>query len=533
MIYNLTGIFKNNWYFLSLLCFVAVLPFSQALVSIFAGFILFVAILEGKWHTKRAYIKQRKILLFLPAIFAVYLLSSIFTFNSGEALYDIRKSLFFFVIPLAFLIGKEINDQQKRAIFYLFALAIFVSTIVAIIRWRLFIDQTGFEVHRISMISHIRFSFQLILAIWFFVLFIFKNNKSLPHYQTVFFILLTVYFFAFTFFQQSLTGVIAFTGSVIFFIVYTLLRKHSKHRKYYILTAVLLFVLPVIYVSWVVKSFYSIEQPDKNTIEKTTPQGNLYEHNFEDPLVENGRYVYLYVCHSEMREEWNKISEIKYDSLGNTNFPIHSTLIRYLTSKGLKKDAEGVRALTEQDVRNIQNGMANVIFYEKKFSLYPRIYQTVWEYYVYSKTGNANSQSFSQRIEYSVAAVSIIKKHPFFGVGTGYWKEEFKNTYINSGSKLNEEHYASSHNQYLNYLVKFGIFGFLAIVFLLVYPIINTKRYKDPLFLVFLVFMALANFADSNFETHMGSSFFLFFYCLFLVSGSDSFLVPDKKSDKE
>ena len=55
------------------------------------------------------------------------------------------------------------------------------------------------------------------------------------------------------------------------------------------------------------------------------------------------------------------------------------------------------------------------------------------------------------------------------------------------------------------------------ILFLLLFPVVKTKSYNDPLFLVFLVFMFFANFADSNFESHMGSSFFVFFYCFFMI----------------
>jgi hypothetical protein len=240
--------------------------------------------------------------------------------------------------------------------------------------------------------------------------------------------------------------------------------------------------------------------------------------------VENGHYTYLYVCHDEMRIEWNKVSNIKYDDIRPNGFPLYATLIRYLTSKGLRKDADGVKSLTQQDIQNIENGISNVIFQNKKYSLYPRIYQTVWEFYMYSQTGDPSYQSFSQRIEYTKAAISIIKNNFWFGVGAGNWKEEFKNTYIANNSKLEEGLYASSHNQYLNYMVKFGFAGFLVIMFFIIYPVLKSRSYNDLLFLIFLVFMFFANFADSNFESHMGSSFFIFFYCLFVILPGESYL---------
>ena len=199
-------------------------------------------------------------------------------------------------------------------------------------------------------------------------------------------------------------------------------------------------------------------------------------------------------------------------------------MLRYLTSKGLRKDAGGVKSLTDEDVENVEKGIANVIYSKNKLSLYPRIYGSVWEYYIYTKTGYANDQSLSQRIEFAKAAFTIIKHNLWFGVGTGNWRDEFVNAYQENKSGLGEKYYSSSHNQYLNYLVKFGITGFLMILFFLVYPVIRTKRYHDPYFFIFLVLIIFSNFADSNLESHMGSSFFVFFYCLFLITDGIDYL---------
>jgi hypothetical protein len=320
-------------------------------------------------------------------------------------------------------------------------------------------------------------------------------------------------------------------ASVIFYLNYLIVQIKNKYRTVLLSLVFGFLLIPVLYIFWVVYSFYDFEKIDKNTIEKTTSLGNYYLHDFENKAVENGHYTFLYICHDEMRNEWNKVSNIKYDDVRPNGYPLNDTLIRYLTSKGLRKDGVAIKSLTPQDIRNVEAGISNIIFQEKKYSLYPRIYQTVWEFYMYSETGNPSYQSFSQRIEFTKAALTIIKKNFWFGVGAGNWKEEFKKAYISNNSKLEEGLYASSHNQYLNYMVKFGFTGFLIIMFFIVYPVIKTKSYSDPLFLIFLVFLFFANFADSNFETHMGSSFFLFFYCLFVIQPNVSYLVLPKSKN--
>ncbi len=520
----LTKIVNHNWFFVSLLLFVLAIPFSEAIVSILGGVILFTALVEDTFENKIVRLKENRILWFFMGTFFVYLLSSIITYNNGEALYDLKKNLFYLIIPLAFIIGKPINDYQKRFLFYSFSFAVIVSIIVSLIRWLTVVDEGNFAVHQASLVSHIRFSFQLILVFWFLIIFLLNHKKTLTIKHKAVLIFLAFLTISFLFFQQSLTGLIALGGSIIFYLIHLVIQLNKRLKIVLLILIGSLIIFPFVYVYSVTQSFYDIEKVDKQAIDQKTARGNYYTHDFDNPMVENSRYVFLYLCEDELREEWNKISECKYDSIGKNGYVNSATLIRYLTSKGLRKDAEGIKALNKQDVKNIENGIANVIYQEKRFSLYPRIYQTVWEYYVYSKTGNANYQSFSQRIEFWKAAVTIIKKNPLFGVGTGKWKNEFKKAYQENKSRLSEELYASSHNQYLNYLVKFGFTGFLLIMFFIIYPVVQTKRYSDVLFMIFLVFLFFANFSDSNFESHMGNSFFIFFYCLFLIAGSANYL---------
>ena len=243
--------------------------------------------------------------------------------------------------------------------------------------------------------------------------------------------------------QQSLTGLIAFGAGGLFFSVYLFSRLKNPEAKIPLaIVFILLITVPIIYLNKVVNDFYDIEKINPESIDNVTDLGNPYYHNYKDSLVENGHYVYLYVCAEEMREEWNKRSELKYDSLGENGYPVSSTLIRYITSKGLRKDARGVQALTDADVANVENGIANVVF-ANKYSLYPRIYQTIWEYYVYTKTGNSNNKSFSQRIEYVKAAFTIIKSNWLIGVGTGNWRTAFATAFEANHAQLDESRYAS------------------------------------------------------------------------------------------
>ena len=520
----LTELVNSNWFFVSLTAFVAVLPLSEALVSIFAGVVLLIALIEDSWQEKWERLKSRKVILLIPVIFILYLLSTLLTLKQDKSFYDIQKTLFYVVFPLAFSMGKEISARQKRFVFYVFGISALLAIIIAILRWKFGNHDEGvFAVHSISLISHIRFSFQLILVLWFFIFLLQKNFNTFSITTKTAILMLIIIYFAYIMFQQSLTGLIALGGTGVFFLFYLVTKVNAEWKVPMIVVLLLIVFVPLIYIKKAVNNFYDIEKINPEEIDQTTAQGNRYWNDFENPLVENGHYVYIYVCVDEMRTSWNKLSEVKYDSIGATGYPLSATLVRYLTSKGLRKDATGVESLNNADIANIENGIANVI-YARKFSLYPRIYQTIWEYYIYTETGNSNNQSFSQRIEYARAALTIIRENWLFGVGTGNWKTAFAEAFKENNAQLDQNRYASSHNQYLNYMVKFGVPGFVLIMFLLIFPVIKTRRYKDPFFLLFLVFMLLANFADSNLESHMGSSFFFFFYCLYATTNGTHYL---------
>jgi hypothetical protein len=272
------------------------------------------------------------------------------------------------------------------------------------------------------------------------------------------------------------------------------------------------------YIGWSIHRFYDTPQVDLNQLPQKTQNGNLYQHDLSNKLIENGHYVGLYICEEELQKSWEQRSSLDYHQADQSGFPVAATLIRYLTSKGLTKDSAGVAKLLPQDIEYIEKGIANPIYTKRFLSLYPRLYQTIWELDVYLKTGDPNLKSLAKRIEFMKAAVTIIGEHPFFGVGTGNWKQAFEDAYHTNQSKLAPEEYASSHNQYLNYLVKFGILGFLWIMFAWVAPLFLTNKHHFYPALMLLLILGISNFSDSNLEAHMGISFFIFFYSFFLFS---------------
>jgi O-antigen ligase len=193
-----------------------------------------------------------------------------------------------------------------------------------------------------------------------------------------------------------------------------------------------------------------------------------------------------------------------------------------MASKGFKKDSLGISLLTDADISLIEKGITNYKFKNSRFSIYPRIYETIWELDYYFKTGDPNNKTLAQRIEFVKASFFLIKRNLFFGIGTGNWVIKYNEAYDEMNSKLLPEKRGPSHNQYLNYMVKFGVIGFLWIMFALIVPVFLEKQQRNLVLILFLISIAAANFGDANLETHMGLSFFVLFYSLFLWNSTDN-----------
>ncbi len=511
---------KNiHWFYAALIVFAIALPFSEALISISGVLLLLASILDRERTPFSNQLKERKGVVWFMGIYLIYLVGFVFTRDLHWGLYDLQKNLPYLIIPLAFLLAKPLRKEQIQNVLKIFVVAVAGSAAITMLQFYLTDEVSVLRAQEAGFIHHIRFSFQvifsiIILTVWFAVKrgVLSNRTKKIAGALVIFFLLFLIW-------HQSLTGIFTFMGTALVGI-FMLVPKVKSLRWRRIAWVFILFLLiaPVAYLSYAISRYYDIDVVDETQLEQTTAQGNTYQHDLNNQRIENGHYVGLYWCEKEMKQAWNKRANLKYEDIDRHGYQVKHTLVRYLTSKDLRKDAEGVEQLTDDDIRNIEMGVSNYILANKGLSLYPRLYTTIWELDTYFKTGYANHQSISQRIEYTKAALTIIKDYFWFGVGTGNWKTAYREAYEKNQSQMDPARYGDAHNQYLNYMVKFGLIGLLWIVFVIAYPVVISKAYRNPLFLLFLVSMIIANLGDSNFETHVGSSYFALFYCLFLTT---------------
>lgn len=491
-------------------------PFSEALVSISSGLLFIQALLSFSISPATRTSKSYSLLVGFFLILLVYVGWMVFTNDWQLALYELKKVLFWFILPAALFLSPSLSRKKAYSLLFLFLAAVIVASLIFSVKLFLLDYSESSSIRSIGFISNIRFSFQVILAIILLIWFlIFSKYEPIRKYHWAF-IISAIWLILYLFVLKSLIGLIAFFGTVTISALIYLLQVKNRSLRYGFLTLFIIAALsPIAYVGFVARQFYTYHEVDRSSIDWITPAGNSYHHDFEQTVRENGHLVYLYIAEEELREAWNKKGSVPYDTDLN-GFPLGSTLVRYMTSKGLRKDSTDFAQLSIEDIRNVEQGITNYKFVNRTFSIYPRIYETLWELEQYRSTGDPNNKSLVQRLEFLKASWILVQQNPWWGVGTGNWMSAYNSVYETSGSKLAMENRRSSHNQYLNYLVKFGSIGFIIILMALLYVFIKGKFYTNFILLHFCIAITIANFGDANLETHMGLSFFVFF-CAYIA----------------
>jgi len=511
VVYN----WKENLYLFSIAAFLIALPTSIALISITAVALLVVWILTGDYKTKWNRLIQNKNALLLMSIPLIYLIGLCFTHNFSLGIQELNKSLYWFIF--AFVLGSSapISHKNTCRLLGIYILAVTISAMVALLKLTL-IDTVSFSDFRsVTWVDHIPFSYQIAFSIWLLIYFIFYGNFSWIKKSSLFLLIL---FLIITLFSlKSFTGYLYF-GIMSFTALLMLIWKTKNKLLRFALLGGVIFIsiLPVCYVYRCVQKFYDTTEYHADEIEKFTASGNKYKHNFNNKAKENGNYTGLFLCEEELIPLWNEHSSKPYHSKTEKGYPFRSVIVRYMTSKGLTKDAAGFVQLTPEDIENIEKEIPNYLYAESKLSIYPRIYETIWEYDQYKIDKNPNNKSFAQRIELALLAGKIIQKQFWTGIGLGNNIEIYDEMILKSGSKLKLSITKSSHNQYLNYLIRFGVLGALYILGVLFWIFIKGRKNNLFLITIFFTSMLITNFGEANWETFIGLNYFAFFICFLM-----------------
>ncbi len=473
-------------------------------------------------------LKSRKAVWLILSIYLIHLIWFLNTTDFAYGLHDIRIKLPLLALPLIYGTSPRFDKKWFKIILQLFLITVLISSFISTYVILGFSELDLIDSRYASVfISHIRFSLIVVLLIFTLIYMAFFRELYVRPWEKVLYIICIAWFICFLILLQSFTGIVIFLILMPVTIIWWSYNIKRNRLKIISLISTSIIICFMIFYGVYSYARYNKKHDKKTTaLEKFTINGNPYMNDFNNEEYENGYLIWLNVSEFELRKEWNNKSSYKYDSLDRKGQLLRNTLIRYLTSLGYKKDSVGISKLTPEDIMMIEKGYTNHLF-KHEFALYPRIYILLWEIEQYCKTGDPNGKSLGQRLEYLKTGIHILKRHFWFGTGTGDPNNEFHEQYKIDNSKLNPGLRHRTHNQFITLFLTFGIFGFLWFLIALFVPPILEKKYGHYLFTLFFLIGILSMLNEDTLETHVGVSFFAFFYSFFLFStpenGSQSY----------
>ncbi|MBI2966529.1 MAG: O-antigen ligase family protein [Bacteroidetes bacterium] len=503
------------------------LPFSNFLMSVSQFVLAGTWLIEGNFREKFRNFFHNPVALLISSLFFLHLLGLAWTEDFGYGFHELRIKLPLLVLTLVISTSPALPFKTFKNLLLFFAYAVFTGTLVSTGEWLGINNElrklTGLPEHlhldnrSISLfISHIRFGLLICLAAFILVYLSIFRGENLPGYKKLIFLLTALWLFLFLFILGSLSGI--FIATILLFAVCLSVISAKRFRIRAKLFSSAGILLLGVFWSW---SGNTLLQPcDKgktgySVLEKVTTRGNPYVHDTLAGIFIDCRAVWINVCWPELTGAWNQRSKISFDSADMKGQPVRFTLVNFLTSKGLKKDMDGVMALSNEEIRAIEKGYTDVRALHSTDLMY-RLKQISEDYRQYLRGGNPSGSSVMQRIEFWKAATGIILENPLLGVGTGDVPAAYQEQYEKLSSPLPEKFRLRAHNQFLAMGVSFGITGLTWFILTLLYPLFYKKKYSVFPYLAFFIIVFISLLSEDTLESQAGISFYVFFNCLFL-----------------
>jgi hypothetical protein len=513
---------RNNYlYVFGLILLACAMPLSMYMMSM-AQFILAGAFfLEGNFIEKFKRFFRNTPAIIIVGILLLHVIGMLWTTNTAEGWKDIRVKLPLLTLTVMIAGNEPLTKKQFNLVIGFFIAAVFAGSMVSMAVLTGIIHREVNDIRDIFIfhISHIRFALFTCIAI--FSLLYFLMYEKLSVFLKVFLTGIAVWLFLFLFIMESITGIVISIAVIVFLLLERAFKAKGITAK--IILVCVAFAIPTslyFFIKKISNTYYAAKDiPIYETAK--TKEGNPYAFNLKENQRENGYLIWVYVNENEMREAWNDRSDYKYDSLDQRKQWIKYTLIRFLTSKGFRKDGEAVRSLSSEEVHSIEKGIANVN-YQNISSIRARVLQIVWEYDQFLQGGDASGHSVIQRFEFWKAARGIIKENLIAGVGTGDMPQAYRKQYRIMNTQLDDRHRLRAHNQYLAITVALGLIGLSYLLFALFAPMLMTKKYRDFFYVTFFIIALLSMITEDTLETQVGATFFAFFNALFLFGKKNS-----------
>ena len=517
--------FHHGVYVGGLALIAASLPLSVYFLSVGQLLIAGNWILQGRFPEKlRRFVANKPALVF-ASVYLLYVIGFFYSSDASFAISTLKSKLPLFSLVFLIASSPPLARGTKKWLLLVFSASITALSLISVglLLWGDVSDYRELS----PFVSHIRVGLMTALSVvvlgW---LALGKGSEGVfdgglqkmpggTRYWRPALLVLATWHLVYLFMLQSLSGIIALVAVLV---ILGLRAIVSGSRFQRIVSAIALSVLAMLvggtlYWGW---SRVTLDhREDTGRLETHTELGNPYEHDTSSTFRENGYLVYVYIAPEELKQAWEHRSALDFMGQDQRGQELRYTLFRFMTSRGLRKDAVGLAQLTAEEIRAVEDGVANVNYLHWP-GLLIRIHQTFWEISEFRREGKPEGHTLSQRMEYWKAASEAIGSSPWFGWGTGDYLLAMQYGLERIESRLEFRSHMKPHNQYLSMLVLFGFVGLSWFLFAVFYPAYRLGGFHHLPFLAFFVIFMVSLFIDDTMETQAGLTFFVFFYNFFL-----------------
>jgi O-antigen ligase len=455
-------------------------------------------LLEGRWCEKWQMARESLLLQAVLTLCALYVVGMLWTSNLAQGLRVLQVKLPLLVVPLVVLTTRPIVGRARKIAFMVYSLAVLVVTVIATVRVFTIPDLPYRDA--VPYISHIRFALNCCMVIYLLVGMVKRSRKRVL--RTVVLVAMIAWLLVFLVIIRSYTAVAVLA-------VVSLVVMLAYFRRWPLVALWLLLVgTAAVMVVIEAKSYYRMIPQATAPLQAYTAGYRPYSHA-RDGIIENGNYINNYVCTEELRTEWQRRSDVPFDSLGDEGFSVEPTLVRYLNALGLTKDSVGVNALTDGQIHDIECGVANPV-YESHNPVRKMVYVMLFEREFYVHTHAVRGFSLLQRFELWQATVNVIRYNRWIGVGTGDVDDALHAELRNMNSELADTS-KRSHNQYLSLMAAFGVVGAVLLLVMFLRPLVRRATKPSPLMVAWMLTVLISFLTEDTLDTLAGILFCTFF----------------------
>ncbi|KWW32139.1 MAG: O-Antigen polymerase family [bacterium P3] len=460
-------------------------------------------VLEGGWSEKWRRMRDGWLLQAFMVLMAAHLLWLACSEHLGLGLDDIRQKLPLLCIPLVVLTSRQLTQRQLGCLAAVYLTSVTTVTCIGLVRF-LTIDDLPYR-SIVPYISHIRFGLNVCFSICLTIYLTVSLHRRMPpsRWRLVLLsaVLLVAWYLFFLLLLQSYTSFLILLLLLCLWPVLVRFRRGWTRRLAWLVTALML-TAGVLTALRLVDDYYGTCLRDTD-------------------MVENGSYIYRDVDSVSMAAGWHVVSDAGLDAATPNGYSVYSTLVRYLNASHRSKDSAGVVSLSLADVTAVGEGVANPV-YLRHPSLRKMAYMLLFEYENY-RCGGAKDFSLLERLVLWRNAWHVFRQHPLSGVGTGDVAAVCRQQLQSAGVPVDIS--KSPHNQYLIFLVAFGLTGFLLITFFFIRALVRTPSLRSPLALAYTL-IVLASFVGENTLGTLAGCLFAACPCVLLVQLPTDTVLP-------